>query len=253
MCSGGTGRGKSAMSASHAASAAPSIWKWTAGGIFLAALVVVWFFLPVKEWAEAFKVWIDGLGVWGGLIFAGVYVLATVLLVPVSVLTVVAGLAFGLAWGFPLVVISATIGATLAFLVSRYLVHRRVKGMVEKHPRFKAANEAVSAGGWKVVALLRLSPVVPFNLQNYFYGITDVKLLHYVPATFFGIMPGTLLYVYLGAAGKAASGEGSGALEWSFFAAGLIATLIVVFFVTKKARAILKQKGVSNDSAKKER
>ena len=77
-----------------------------------------------------------------------------------------------------------------------------------------------------MVALLRLSPLLPFNLQNYFYGITDLKLLEYVAATFFGIMPGTLLYVYLGAAGKAASGEGVSTLKWGFFAAGLGATVI---------------------------
>ena len=74
-------------------------------------------------------------------------------------------------------------------------------------------NEAVSKEGWKIVALLRLSPLVPFNLQNYFYGITDIGLLHYVPATFVGIMPGTMLYVYLGAAGTAAWGTGVG--RWS--------------------------------------
>ncbi|MEJ7685957.1 MAG: TVP38/TMEM64 family protein [Variovorax sp.] len=131
---------------------------------------------------------------------------------PVSVLTIAAGLAFGLAIGFPLVVVSATIGAALAFLVARYLAHDKVESLLQERPKFKAIQSAVSEGGWKVVALLRLSPVLPFNLQNYFYGITDLKLLEYVAATFVGIMPGTLLYVYLGAAGKAASGEGASTL-----------------------------------------
>lgn len=241
------------MSASHAARSTPSIWKWVAGGLVLVLLVVGGFFLPVKEWAESFQGWIEDLGAWGGLIFAGIYIVATVLLLPVSILTIVAGLAFGLGWGFPLVVISATIGATLAFLVSRYLVHGKVEALVEKRPKFKAVNEAVSEEGWKIVALLRLSPVLPFNLQNYFYGVTDVKLVHYVPATFVGILPGTLLYVYLGAAGKAASGEGVGVLQWGFFAAGLIATIVVAVFVTKKAKEKLKQKGVGDkpDEAKR--
>jgi len=224
-----------------------SRWKWAAAAIVLVAVIVGWFFLPVKEWSNSFQSWIRDLGAWGWLIFAGVYVVATVLLVPVSVLTVAAGLAFGLAVGFPVVVVSATIGATLAFLISRYLAHQRVDSLVAGRPKFKAVKAAVSEGGWKVVGLLRLSPVFPFNLQNYFYGVTDVKIGHYVAATFFGIMPGTLLYVYLGAAGKAASGEGGGALQWTFFAVGLIATIVVAVIVTKKAKAKLREHGVGDD------
>ncbi len=103
-----------------------------------------------------------------------------------------------------LVVVAATAGATLAFLIARHLVRQKVESLVEERPKFKAVDEAVSEDGWKIVGLLRLSPLVPFNLQNYFFGVTDVGLLPYVAATFFGIMPGTLLYVYLGTLGKAA-------------------------------------------------
>ena len=225
-------------------------WKWVVGGIVVVALIAAGFLLPVKEWSQALQDWIKGLGAWGWIIFAGMYIVGTVLLVPVSILTLVAGLAFGLALGFPLVVVSATIGATLAFLVSRYLVHDKVESYVSDRPKFKAVNKAVSDGGWKIVGLLRLSPVLPFNLQNYFYGITDVKLLPYIAATFVGIMPGTLLYVYIGAAGKAASGDGGGALKWTFFAAGLLATIGVAVYVTKKAQAILKEHGVDDDGGK---
>ena len=227
-----------------------SPWQWALGAVVIAALVAGWFLLPINEWSDALQGWIKGLGPWGWLIFAAVYIVATVLLVPVSVLTITAGLAFGLAIGFPLVVVSATIGATLAFLVARYLAHDKVESLLQDRPRFKAIRSAVSEGGWKVVALLRLSPVLPFNLQNYFYGITDLKLPEYVAATFVGIMPGTLLYVYLGAAGKAASGEGVSTLEWGFFALGLVATVAVAVFVTKKAKAKLKEHGVGNKGAK---
>jgi len=241
------------MSSSGTAKSAASMWKWFVGAGVLIALIVGWFFLPVKEWSDSFQSWIKDLGAWGVLIFGVVYIVATVFLVPVSVLTVIAGLAFGVAIGFPLVLVSATIGATLAFLVARYLMHKRVESLVAKRTKFKAVKQAVSEGGWKIVGLLRLSPLVPFNLQNYFYGITDVKLVQYVPATFVGIMPGTLLYVYLGAAGKAASGEGGGPLQWTFFAVGLIATVAVTVFVTKKAKEKLKQHGVSDGSSKKKK
>lgn len=223
-------------------------WKWAIGVGVLAALVAAWFLLPVKEWIDSFQHWIEGLGAWGWGLFAAVYIVGTVLLVPVSVLTIVAGLAFGLAIGFPLVVVSATIGATLAFLVARFLVRKRVQKAVSGRPKFKAVTEAVSEGGWKIVALLRLSPVLPFNLQNYFYGITEIALLPYIAATFVGIMPGTLLYTYLGAAGKAASGEGGGALKWTFFAVGLVVTIAVAVFVTRKAKALLEKRGVGDDT-----
>ena len=230
-----------------------SAWKWAAGGVVVVALIAAGYFLPVKAWSEIFQRWIEDLGPWGWIIFAGVYIAATVLLIPASVLTLVAGLAFGLALGFPLVVVSATVGATLAFLVSRHLVHDRVERYVAKRPKFKAVKAAVSEGGWKIVAMLRLSPVVPFNLQNYFYGVTDVRLVEYVPATFFGIMPGTLLYVYLGSAGKAAAGEGGGPLQWTFFAVGLIATIVVAYFVTRKARQKLKEHGVGDVAGKRKK
>ncbi len=225
---------------------AVALWQWALGVLILAAVVAGWFLLPIQEWSEAFQQWIKALGAWGWVIFAAVYIVGTVLLLPVSVLTIIAGLAFGLPIGFPLVVVAATVGATLAFLVARYLAHDKVESMVSKRPKFKAIKSAVSEGGWKVVALLRLSPVLPFNLQNYFYGVTDIKLLQYVPATFVGIMPGTLLYVYLGAAGKAASGDGGGALKWTFFAVGLLATVAVAVFVTKKAKEKLKEHGVGD-------
>jgi len=241
------------MSSSTKAKSVASIWKWIVGAIVLIALIVGWFVLPVKEWSDLFQSWIKDLGAWGVLIFGIVYIVATVLMVPVSVLTIVAGLAFGVVIGFPLVVVAATIGATLAFLVGRHLVHERVESLVATRPKLRAVNAAVSEGGWKVVGLLRLSPVLPFNLQNYFYGITDIKLAQYVPATFFGIMPGTLLYVYLGAAGKAASGDDGGPLQWTFFAVGLIATIAVAVFVTRKAKEKLQKHGVSDGARKKKK
>lgn len=227
-------------------------WQWVLLGTILVAVIVGWFLLPVEEWAKSFNGWIKGLGVWGGVMFAGIYVIATVILAPAAPFTIVAGLAYGVGVGFPLVVVSATLGATLAFLVARYLARNKVEGLLKERPKFAAVDKAISEEGWKVVVLLRLSPLVPFNLQNYFYGVTDIKLWHYVPATFFGIMPGTLLYVYLGAAGQAALGDeeggGGGALKWGLFAVGLLATIIVAVFVTKKAKAKLADFGVGGNS-----
>jgi len=237
---------------SDAKPAVISPWQWALGAVLIAALVAGWFLLPIEDWSDTFQAWIKDLGPWGWMLFAAVYVVGTVLLVPGSVLTFAAGLAFGLGIGFPLVMVSATVGATLAFLVARYLARNTVESMMQSRPKFKAIQSAVSEGGWKVVVLLRLSPVLPFNVTNYFYGITDLKLRDYVAATFFGIMPGTLLNVYVGAAGKAASGEGASTLEWSFLAIGLVATVVAAVFVTKTAKAKLKEHGVGEEDGKQD-
>lgn len=225
-------------------------WLWIGVALALIALMVAWFFLPVGEWLKSFNQWIESLGIWGYVIFGAVYIIATVLLAPGSPLTIAAGLAFS-GFGFPLVVVAATIGASLAFLVGRYLARARVERMIEQRPRFKAVDQAVTEDGWKVVMLLRLSPVVPFNLQNYFFGVTDIQFWHYVAATFVGIMPGTALYVYLGAIGAAAGSGGSqgGALKWTFFSIGLLATIVVTVLITRKAKARLDELGVEQGSA----
>ena len=229
-----------------------SQWQWALCTVVIAALVAGWFLMPIEDWSDTFQAWIEGLGSFGWMLFVAVYVVGTVLLVPGSVLTFAAGLAFGLGIGFPLVVVSATIGATLAFLIARHLAYDKVESLIQDRPKFKAIQSAVGEGGWKVVAMLRLSPVLPFNLQNYFYGVTDLKLRDYVAATFVGIMPGTLVNVYVGAAGKAASGEGASTLEWSFLAIGLVATVVVAVIVTKKANARLKEYGVGKEDGKQD-
>ena len=224
-------------------------WKFIGIGIIVLALFASWFFLPVDEWMQAFNAWVQELGWVGWLVFGVIYAIATVVLFPGSILTLAAGLAFGL-WGFPLVVVSATVGASLAFLVARYLARDLVANRFGGNEKFRAIDQAVAEDGWKIVGLLRLSPLIPFNLQNYIYGLTDIRFGHYVAATFFGIMPGSLMYVYFGAAGKAALAGGDGGdpvLKWSLFGAGLIATIIVTVIISRKAKAKLDAIGLEEE------
>jgi uncharacterized membrane protein YdjX (TVP38/TMEM64 family) len=220
-----------------------------AGALLLAALVTAWYVLPLKEWIAAFQKWIDGLGAWGVVAFAAVYIIAVVLLVPASALTVAAGLVFGV-WGFPLVVAAATIGAGAAFLIARYLAKAKVKKFVEQRPKLKAVDQAVTEDGWKIVGLLRLSPLVPFNLQNYLFGVTEVGFYPYLAATFIGIMPGSLLYVFLGSLGHDSSGKGA-AWKWSFFAVGTLATAITAVIITRKVKVKLSRSGIGKAAASK--
>lgn len=212
-------------------------------GLFLAAR-----FLPVQQWLTSFNDWVGQLGVAGIFIFIAVYAIATVLLVPGSILTIGAGFAFGLWKGFLAVSAGATLGAALAFLVARFIARDKIEAMAKKNDKFRRIDSAIGKQGAKLVFLLRLSPVIPFNLSNYFYGLTGVKFWPYVLASWIGMMPGTFLYVYIGAAGKAAVSAAAGgeAIKhgwqyWTFMGVGLAATIIVTIWVTKIARDALKE------------
>lgn len=224
-------------------------WKWVILATILVAITVAWFLLPVDEWVKQLKSWVGGLGAWGYVIFGLIYIAATIFLAPGAPLTIAGGLIFG-GWGIPLVIVSATIGACLAFLIARYLAKDRVKKAIDSRPKFKAVSDVVGEDGWKIVSLMRLSPAVPFNLQNYFFGVTEVKFWHYALATFFGIMPGTSLYVYLGIVGGEAGGGSGSTLKWVLLGAGLVATIIVTVLVSKKASEKLRKEGASGKSAK---
>ncbi|MDF0551853.1 TVP38/TMEM64 family protein [Kamptonema sp. UHCC 0994] len=153
-----------------------------------------------QELLRSGLVWINQLGFWGPLAFIVIYNLATVLFIPGSILTLGGGFIFGIIWGSLYVFIAATLGATFAFLIGRYLSRDWVAKQIEKHPKFKAIDEAVGREGFKIVFLTRLSPIFPFNLLNYAFGVTQVSLKDYILGSF-GMIPGTMMYVYLGSLG----------------------------------------------------
>ena len=189
-------------------------------------------------------VWISGLGPMGPMIFIALYILACVLLLPGSILTLGAGAVFGVVQGFIAVLTGATLGATCAFLVGRYLTRDWVARRIAGNVKFKAIDEAVAREGWKIVILTRLSPVFPFNLLNYAFGLTRVSIKHYFLASWLGMIPGTLMYVYIGSlagdlASLGAGGRTRTTSEWILYGIGLLATVWVTVFVTRLARKAL--------------
>jgi uncharacterized membrane protein YdjX (TVP38/TMEM64 family) len=215
--------------------------------IIVVALFLAMRFLPIQQWLRNFNDWVSQMGVAGIFIFIGVYAVATVLLASGAILTIGAGFAFGLWKGFLAVSVGATLGASLAFLVARFIARDKVEAIAKGNEKFRNIDNAIAKQGAKLVFLLRLSPVIPFNLSNYFYGLTSVKFWPYVLASWIGMMPGTFLYVYIGTAGKAAvsaaaDGEAikHGWQYWAFMSVGLAATIIVTIWVTKIARDALK-------------
>jgi uncharacterized membrane protein YdjX (TVP38/TMEM64 family) len=191
--------------------------------------------------------WVGRLGPWGPLIFIAIYILACVLFLPGSILTLGGGVLFGVIKGSIIVSISATLGATCAFLVGRYLARDWVAKKIQTNEKFQAIDEAVAREGWKIVGLTRLSPVFPFNLLNYAYGLTRVSVRAYFFASWIGMMPGTIMYVYIGSlAGEVAKlgseGRTRTSAEWALYIVGLIATIAVTIFITRIARGALRRK-----------
>lgn len=217
------------------------------GVITLLFFVAVLVFFDVALWLQKVLVWLDSLGFWAPVIFGILYVVATIAFLPGSVLTLGAGVLFGVVWGSVIVSISATLGAAAAFLIGRYFAREPIEKKISGNKKFEEIDDAVGKEGWKIVVLTRLSPIFPFNLQNYAYGLTKVKFSHYFFASWIGMLPGTILYVYFGSlAGSLVklSGESSSksSFEWIIFVVGLLATVAVTVYVTRIATKALKKK-----------
>ena len=201
------------------------------------ALLVAARLLPVREWLESFQGWVRGMGAAGMFLYGAVYIVAALLFVPGIVLTLGAGFLFGLGWGVVLVSAASTISAALAFLIARYFAREAVEKLARKDPRFEAIDRAIGKEGWKVVALLRLSPLVPFSLSNYLYGLTSVRFGPYVATSWAAMLPATVLYVYLGAAGRTIGEKTQRSpWEWVLLGVGLAATAAVTVLLTRVAK-----------------
>lgn len=226
--------------AGTAAASPAAHWRWLPYLAVAGALIAAARYFHVQDVLRQALDWVGQLGPWGPVLFIGLYVVATVLFLPGSVLTLGAGAVFGVVWGSVYVSIASTLGATSAFLVGRYLARDAIARRIGGNARFAAIDGAVAKDGWKIVGLTRLSPVFPFALLNYGFGLTRVKLSHFVLASWIGMMPGTVMYVYLGSLAKAAAGERTRSTgEWILYGVGLLATVLVTVLVTRLARQAL--------------
>ncbi len=223
-------------------------WRWVALFLGLILLSVAISFLPVAQWVKSFTDWVRHLGLAGAFVFIAVYAIAAVLFLPGAIFTIAAGLVYGIAGGTVVALTGATLGAGLAFLSGRYLLRGRIEKSFKQNKKFTAIDEAIGRQGWKIVGLLRLSPLIPFNVSNYFYGITAIGFWPYLLASFVGMLPGTLLFADLGAIGQAGLGGGKtghSPLEWTFLGVGLLATIGVTVFVGRLAKKALQETGAA--------
>jgi uncharacterized membrane protein YdjX (TVP38/TMEM64 family) len=220
-------------------------WKSGLAVMFVVAFIALARMLDLREILRSALQWIHSLGPWAPISFILAYVLACVLFIPGSLLTLGGGFLFGVWRGIIYVSLGATLGATCAFLIGRYLARGWVSKQIESNEKFNAIDEAVARQGWKIVFLVRLSPIFPFNLLNYAFGMTRVSLSAYFFASWIGMLPVTMMYVYIGSLAGSFAVLGSDAgrartpLEWTFYAAGLLATVAVTIYVTRLARSAL--------------
>ena len=211
-------------------------WKVIAA---LAAIVVFGLLvrmLPVAAWLTEFQTWVRGTGLAGYAIYALVYMVCCVFLVPALALTLGAGATFGFIGGAIVNVIGATLGATAAFLLSRTVLRHRVEKMAAGSPKFRELDRAITHEGTKIMWLVRISGFPPFTWVNYAFGLTGVRLVPYILITLFGIIPGTLAFTYAGAAGAAAlSGEGN---RISLVVTAIGAVIVSVFIARIALKAL---------------
>lgn len=201
--------------------------------VLIAAIAVALAYRDVLN-AAALEAWVQRAGIWGPAIFVGVYALATVLFLPGAVLTLAGGALFGPVLGTLYSLTGATIGATLAFAIARYLasgwVARKAGGWTRQ------LIDGVEREGWRFVALVRLVPLLPFNLLNYALGLTRIRLLHYVVASYVFMLPGALAYSYLGDASREAIAGGEGMIHKALLAVALLGLVAFVPRLIKRVR-----------------
>src|SRR5687768_13635776 len=217
--------------------------------VILAIVLIAAFFisirlLPVGEWIESFQVWVKDLGPIGYVVYVLAYVVACVTFLPASPLTIGAGAIFGFVEGAIVVIIGATLGATASFLLGRTIMRRKIEAMAANNVKFRALDRAIAREGGKIVFLVRLAPIFPFAYINFAFGLTGVRTLPYMVATFFGIIPVTLAFVYIADAATRTATADMDSTRLIINVVGVIIAILVTAFVTRVALRAIRKAGI---------
>ena len=211
--------------------------------VAVAALVIAFHFLPIAAWLLSFQAWVRHLGPVGYVVYVLMYAVCVAALVPASLLTLGAGAIFGIVGGTIVVVIGATLGAMLAFVLARTVLRKKVEHMIVKRPKLAAVDRAVAKEGTKLMLLCRISGFPPFILANYAFGLTGVSALSYFLTTFFGIIPGCFAYTYAGHAGAAVATGSGNRVALILTAVGIV---LVAAYVARIATRAIRRAGVND-------
>ncbi|UWQ17132.1 TVP38/TMEM64 family protein [Jannaschia sp. M317] len=213
------------------------IWIWPA---LLVVLAVVAWLLPWRDWVPLLRAWVESHERTGWLVFILVYVVVVMLPLPAAAMSVVGGLAFGW-WGFPLSIAGSILGAIPPYLIGRHWLREPILRRIGS-PRVLAADRVIARNAVIFVALLRLTPVLPFTVQNWLLGLTAVRFWPYIWATLAGLAPGTLAMVWIGEMGGLASAEVEDATLW-LVGGGLAAFCVMVLWIGRLATRELRRAG----------
>ena len=209
----------------------PWLWALLLTGIIIWALVIPSSSLQLQKFIN----YIQSTGPISILLFILCYVAATVIFVPGLILTLGAGAVFGIWKGFLLVSIASTIAASTAFLLGRQFTGKWLLSKIRQNSRMDALRDAIESEGWKIVILARLSPLIPYTMLNYMFSLTSIRFSHYVIASWLGMIPGTLIYVYIGSLGSLGTDREKTAIEWMLIATGIIATATGIILISRSA------------------
>lgn len=222
--------------------------------MLIAAIIAACFTLPIEKMLKDFLYWVDNdLGRWGPLVLAVAYIPLTILAVPASVLTLGGGYLYGVLVGIVADSVGATLGATAAFLLGRTIGRSFVIAKMKEYPKFRAIEIAIDRSGFKIVLLLRLVPMLSFNLLNYLLSVTPVSLWEYVLASWLGMLPITVALVYVGTTLKDLSDVTHGWHEitpsrWAFLIISLVLSVILMVWVTIVAKNALDEALAENEN-----
>jgi uncharacterized membrane protein YdjX (TVP38/TMEM64 family) len=216
-------------------------WRWRVVAVVLAvvAMAVASQFLPLVAWIEWLITGLEGKGAVGMVLFTLVYVVAMVACVWGTPFTVAAGMAFGVGWGTVVATVSATGGSALAFLIARHLARDWIARWAAGNPKYEAIDAALGKHGWKVVFLTRFSPIIPFSISNYLFGLTKVGFWPFVWASLGAILPGSFAVAYLGHVGRLTLFDGwsdHGPFEYVVMIGAVVFTGGIVIYFMRLAR-----------------
>lgn len=220
------------------------LWGIAASILFVALMLAVLVYFDVHEQVVRLLQWFDAQGAWASMLFILVMATVVVLLLPGVLFTTGAGFVFGVVEGSVYVITGTTLGATLAFLIARYLFGQRAREFVLARSRLRVVSDELKPHGWKIVFLTRLIPFFPGKISNYFFGLTPFSLRGYVGGSLLGFIPFSVHNVYLGSIAAdlstlGARNVGRTPLEWALYGAGFVAAVTAVVVLSRLARRAL--------------
>jgi uncharacterized membrane protein YdjX (TVP38/TMEM64 family) len=205
-------------------------------GLAVAALVIVRA-VPLDAMVGTLRAWVEAGGPIGMVGFGAAYVVLALLFVPGAALTMVAGAVLGVGWGIVVVAIATSVADAAAFLLGRYVARGAALRLMDRYPRFRIVDRTISRGGWRIVALVRLNPTIPYSASNYLFGVTGVSFVPFLISSGIFTLPGAFAYLYLGYVGaETIGGSGRSLIEWALLLLGLAVTMLAIVYVTVLAR-----------------